>query len=306
MTTPLHFIVNDIPFEWRAAIDKVEIPKRFLPNFPEKQAIPQGLTSVLIEDPTLHSVPVTLDKTEILLNSASTLQNEIKKCRLTLESAEKKRREVASNAELIHGECDSQISTEQRLTIFVKSIDSILHYFEDLDKISIDFKSPLFTVLSPDFPLNLQKIENGIRFFQMNQNYKDALSYLYKYQALQSKAVDIISNHISNTLSQITHRLSLNQSKLDDNIYVKYISIAPSIRKLFVLSEKTTSFGAVLSIYKNSRMTLLSPFLSQPITNINDIRSRASTILTVSRKEYELAHEFFNFDGHQMLLRTNQ
>lgn len=303
MTSSFHFIVNDIPFEWRAAIEKVEIPNKFIPNIPEKLVIPQSLTNVLIEDPTLHSVPVALDKTEILLKSASTLQNEIKKCRLTLESAEKKRREVASNAELIHGECDSQISSEQRLTIFVKSIDSILHYFDDLDKISLDFKSPLFTVLSPDFSSNLQKIENGIRFFQMNQNYKDARSYLYKYQALQSKSIDIISNHISNTLSQITHRLSMSQTKLDDNIYVKFISIAPSIRRLFILSEKTTAFSAVLSIYKNSRITLLTPFLSQPITSINDIRTRASTILTVSRKEYELAHEFFDFNGHPLYIK---
>lgn len=303
MNLPYHFIVNDIPFEWRAAIDKVEIPERILPKVPEKSVAPQSLTSILIDDPTLQNVPIALDKTEILLHSASVLQNEIKKCRLTLESAEKKRREVASNAELIHGECDSQISSEQRLTIFVKSIDSILHYFEDLDKISLDFKSPLFNVLSPDFPSNLQKIEGGIRFFQMNQNYKDAQSYLYKYQALQSKAIDVISNYISTTLSQITHKLSMNQTKLDDNIYIKFISVAPSIRRLFVLSEKTSAFGTVLSIYRNSRMTLLKPFLSQPITSSNEIRSRASTILTVARKEYELAHEFFDFNGHPLYIK---
>ncbi|OHT14220.1 hypothetical protein TRFO_15521 [Tritrichomonas foetus] len=297
---PLHFIVSDIPVEWRASIDNIRIPENILPpNLPEKANNPESLTKILIDDPSLHNVPVAMDKTEMLLNSATILQKEILNCRLTLETAELKRRKIASNAELIHGECDSQILAEQRLTIFVKSIDSFLHYFDDLEKITLDFKSPLFTVISPDFSSNLQKIEKGIHFFQMNQNYRDAKSFLLRYQSLQNRAVDIISEHISVTLSQITHRLVTNQ-KSDESIYTKFISVAPTVRRLFSLSEKTSAFSSVLSIYKNSRNTLLTPLISAPINNSPEIRSRASTVLTYARKEYELAKEFFNFNGHPM------
>jgi hypothetical protein len=98
----------------------------------------------LTGDPTFHDVPVPLDKTEQLLKSVSQLQAEIKNCWRTLEQAKLKRREISSNAELIHGECDSQLAGEQRLTVFVKSINSILRYFEDVDRMTVDFMSPLF------------------------------------------------------------------------------------------------------------------------------------------------------------------
>lgn len=305
MNPPLHFIVNDIPYEWRVVIDKLEQPTRAIPDLPNKTINSENLPSILNQDPTLQNIPITLDKTQLLLHSASILEKEINDCCVTLETAEKRRREIASNAELIHGECDSQISAEQKLTIFVKSIDSILHYFDDLNSLNLDFKSPLFSVLSPDFPINLQKIEKGIQFFQMNQNYRDSQSYLLQYQALQAKSIEIIKNYVSTTFSKITSRLSSNSTlKIDENIYVKFISVAPIIRRLFVLTEKTSSFSNILSIYKISRIHLLTPILSQPISDITEIRSKASTVLTVSRKEFELAKEFFNFDGHPLYVKT--
>jgi hypothetical protein len=82
-----------------------------------------------------------LDNTAILLKAASDLQCEIERCRNVVETAELKRREIAAKAELIHGECDSQIASEQQLFVLVKLIDSILRYFDDLGRLSLDFMS---------------------------------------------------------------------------------------------------------------------------------------------------------------------
>ena len=303
MSKSLQFIANDVPVEWRAAVDSIRLPDESDPSPAQTSFTPSpSLPDILSDDPYFRPSSVPLDKKSALLKSADSFCADLSRCRAMLQSAELKRREISASIELIHGECDSQILAEQRLSVFVKSIESILRYFDDLDKISLDFRSPMFTVHSPDFSSNLAKIERGIQFFQVNQNYKDAKRNLDKYLRLQDRAVEIICNHVSSTLEKITNRL-INNQKMDESIYVKFISVAPTIRRLFELSEKTKAFGSVLEIYKNSRVNLLNPLITQPLQNPNDIRSRASTVLTFSRKEYELAKEFFNFNGHPMYIK---
>ena len=208
-----HFIVDNISPEWRSFVEDIKLPDTDI----EKQQTDfdiKPLWEFLSEDDSFVNIATPLSDTDMLLKSSEMLKEEIRNCGNILETAEKKRREIASNAELIHGECDSQMTSEQRLTVFVQSIDSILIYFEDLDRISLDFKSNLFNVLSPDFPLDLEKIENGIRFFEANSNYKDAKAYLLKYQLLQGRAVEIIKDYVKLTLSRLSLRIST--SKDDD------------------------------------------------------------------------------------------
>lgn len=297
-----HFIVDNISPEWRSFVEDIKLPDTDI----EKQQTDfdiKPLWEFLSEDDSFVNIATPLSDTDMLLKSSEMLKEEIRNCGNILETAEKKRREIASNAELIHGECDSQMTSEQRLTVFVQSIDSILIYFEDLDRISLDFKSNLFNVLSPDFPLDLEKIENGIRFFEANSNYKDAKAYLLKYQLLQGRAVEIIKDYVKLTLSRLSLRISTSKDDDENKIYVKYMSVAPMIKRIFRLSEKTIGFGDVLGIYRSSRIDLLSPILSIPILEPKEIRTFASKILTYVRKEYELAREFFNFDGHPLYVK---
>lgn len=297
-----HFIVDNISPEWRSFVEDIKLPDTDI----EKQQTDfdiKPLWEFLSEDDSFVNIATPLSDTDMLLKSSEVLKEEIRNCGNILETAEKKRREIASNAELIHGECDSQMTSEQRLTVFVQSIDSILIYFEDLDRISLDFKSNLFNVLSPDFPLDLEKIENGIRFFEANSNYKDAKAYLLKYQLLQGRAVEIIKDYVKLTLSRLSLRISTSKDDDENKIYVKYMSVAPMIKRIFRLSEKTIGFGDVLGIYRSSRIDLLSPILSIPILEPKEIRTFASKILTYVRKEYELAREFFNFDGHPLYVK---
>lgn len=298
----------DIPVEWRAEVEGIDVGSRAIPDLPSKTAHPQlSLSAILADDQGVRKVPISHDRNEILLNSVASLEKEIAECRRTLEHAESKRREIASNAELIHGECDSQISAEQRLNVFVKSIDSVLHYFEDLERIGVDFMSPMFTVLSPDFAANLSKIEKGIQFFEMNSNYRDAKLYLLKYESLQTKAAEIVKHHVSNTFESILQRLNLSSRDTDpnfeSNMYTKFKSVAKTTRGLFQLSEKTPVFTDILGLYTSTRMSLLKPLISPPINDLSEIRQRASLVLRIVRAEYDLAREFFDFNGHPMYLK---
>ena len=245
---------TDIPAEWRADVEGIDVSFHVIPDFPSKSARSEAdLATILAEDESFHSISLSKDRNEVLLGAAAKLQEEITECRRTLEHAEAKRREIASNAELIHGECDSQISVEQKLAVFVKSIDSILHYFDDLERVGVDFMSPMFTVLSPDFPVDLAKIEKGIQFFEMNSNYKDAKLYLLKYEGLLMKAIEIVKQHVSNTFAGIVQRLSLSKMGREVDIYSKFKMVAKTTKGLFQLSEKTSAFSEVLGIYTSTR-----------------------------------------------------
>ena len=301
------FIITDIPTEWRTSVESIYEPERSFPkNIIDMNNFNEKLSTFIDEDLKNEDNNIIVDKTEKMINIAKILKKQIKNCRLTIQSIEEKRSMIASSAELIHGECDSHLSAEQRLNIFVKSIDSLLYYYDNLDKLFLDFKSPLFNVISPDFPDNLHKIEEGIRFFEMNTHFKDSRVYLLKYQSLQIKAMDLIRDHISLTFSRIIQRIKLNK-KIDEqfknDIYIKFRPSSHIVSKLFKLCEKTSVFADVLSVYKNARIDLLNPILSVSIASIDDIRPRASTSITFAFKEFDLAQSYFQFDSHPLYVR---
>ena len=262
------FSLQQIPPEWQAAVMELKPFERSFPeNLPEEIIFPKEETFeyILDNDPSIKSIPVELDKTEKMLEAAKHLKEQINSCKVQLQKAEEKRTAIAASAELIHGECDSQLSSEQHLDIFVKSIDSILPYFDNLEKISIDFKSPIFTVLSPDFSTTLKNIENGIRFFDVNNRFKDSRSYLLRYQSLQAKITEMVKEYITTTLRTMSKFLLSSNKAIDDqyknDIYIKFKSMPSRIMNLYKMCEKTQVFPDLLNLYKHL-LRLLKYFLS--------------------------------------------
>jgi len=298
------FVTSDIPPEWRAAVEAIVEPERPLPSdIPQYNEKAKKLSDLLAEDAGIVNSPIALDKTDKIIQSAEIIQKKIQDCRRTLEEAETMRSKIAASAELIHGECDSHLAAEQRLNVFVKSIDSLLKYYDDLERINLDLKSPNFTVLSPDFPENLRKIEDGIRFFEMNSHFKDSKGYLIKYQALQIRVMEIIRDYISQSIGKVIQRIRFNK-KIDEqyknDIYIRFRPGAAGIMRLFQMCEKLVSFSEVLSVYKLARIELLNPILASPINDIVEIRPRAATTITYAFKEYDLSQSYFRFDSHPL------
>ncbi|EAY12261.1 hypothetical protein TVAG_028140 [Trichomonas vaginalis G3] len=292
----------EVPMDWRVAVEKIKPPgPSYADNIPDEMPEFENYQNILDNDTTLKYIDIKRDKTEKMIESAEYLIDKIKECKEQLQLAEDKRKVISANAELIHGECDSQLAAEQRLDIFVRSIDSILHYFDDLEKITVDFKSPIFSVLSPDFQNNLKIIENGIRFFEVNPKFKDSRNYYLKYQSNQQKVTDLIKDFMSTTFNRISYLILLNkrdEAQYKNDIYVKFITDTNRIRRLYTMCEKTPNFLDILSIYKDTRIKLLTPILSVPICEISNLRSRAMEILNYCLKEHELCKNFFNFDAH--------
>ena len=300
-------IYKEVPAEWRAAVMALKKYERPYPEgIPDKVVIPkkERFTEILNNDPTLKTTPMSMDKSQKLLEAAKLLKEQIHACKVQLQKAEEKRRAIAASAELIHGECDSQLSSEQHLDIFVRSIDSILPYYENLEKITMDLKSPLFSVLSPDFAASIKSIDNGIRFFDLNSRFKDSRSFLLKYQALQNKITEMIRDHIARTFRMMSRFFLTTNKTIDDqyknDIYIKFKSEPGRIMNFYKMCEKTPVFPELLNIYKDARIKLLQPILQIPISDITDIRPRATMAISFCFKEYDLSQSYFQYDSHPM------
>ena len=301
------FSLKQIPPEWQAAVMELKpFEKPFPEDLPDDIFLPEeeNFSHILDKDPSIKSIPVEMDKTEKMLEAAKHLKEQINSCKVQLQKAEEKRTAIAASAELIHGECDSQLSSEQHLDIFVKSIDSILPYFDNLEKISIDFKSPIFSVLSPDFATTLKNIENGIRFFDVNNRFKDSRSYLLRYQSLQAKITEMVKEYISKSFRTMSRFLLSANKAIDDqyknDIYIKFKSEPTRIMNLYKMCEKTQVFPDLLNVYKEARIKLLQPILQIPISDITDVRPRATMAISFCFKEYDLSQSYFRYDAHPM------
>ena len=241
-----HFVINDIPPEWRMQTESITIPKKPLPSCTlQSLSSPTVLTDAIQDD--FGKIPIINSMTENLLKFSEKLLLQMKKCTSLLESAEQKRREILSSAELLNGICNSQITDEQRLSVFVNGIDKFLIYYDNLERIYIDFKSPGFTVLSPDFSSDVRKITDGIKFFESNSQFRESKLYKLRYVSLQNKAIELVSEYVKANLE----RAVILSKKTDP--YQKFQSIAPSIKRLFHLIEGMPRFFEALNVYRKIR-----------------------------------------------------
>ncbi|OHT09374.1 hypothetical protein TRFO_21676 [Tritrichomonas foetus] len=278
-----HFVVTDIPPEWRMCTESIIIPQKPLPlHDHENTPTPVFLSDLIQND--LSFIPTSRTAIETLLEQTAELLRQMKECRKHLKTAELKRREIASSAELLSGVCNSQITEEQRLTVFVSGIDKFISFYENLDRIYIDFKSPGFTVLSPDFSSAVHKISEGIKFFSTNSNFRDSKLFKLKYVSLQNKAIELVSSHVTSTLERT---VALSRST---DPYQKFQSIAPSIKRLFRLIEGMPRLIDALDVYKKIRIQIIRPQIS-----FTSLDKTLTLTLELIQKEFELATLFFDF-----------
>lgn len=285
-----HFVINDIPPEWRMQTESIIIPNKSLPSCSlQSLSVPMNLTDAIQDD--ISSIQTTNSMTESLLIFSKELISQMKKCASLLESAEQKRREILSSAELLNGICNSQITDEQRLSVFVKGIDKFLVYYDNLERIYIDFKSPGFTVLSPDFSSDVRKITEGIKFFESNSQFKESKLYRLRYVSLQNKAIELVSEYVKTNFER-----AIALSKNTDP-YQKFQSIAPSIKRLFYLIEGMPRFFDALNVYRKIRFDMIKPLIQY-----KSIEETVFFVIELIKNEQNLASQFFNFENEVYLM----
>ena len=281
-------LVDDVLPAWRADVEFIEVPLKPLPE-----------SKLVRQDPGPSSLVCELDAVqggscngahECLSSFAEEFRCGIGHCVEAIEGAESKRREISASAELLHGICDSHILSEQNLSVFVKSIDKILCYFDNFDRISLDFRSPMFTVLSPDFPLNVRKILKGIEFFEQNTAFKESRIMASKYRLLQKKSCELLKIHIEKSLAT-----AVVTSKSND-LYSKFKLIAGPTKRLFALMDESTEFLDLINVYRSARVSVMKHRIAQVPKELPRFQDDLREFCDLVRKEYELSESFFSYD----------
>ena len=278
-------VVADIPPEWRISAESIIIPEKTFINHHSKGFEDSVPLSNIVEN-DISEIPKVNTEIESLLEFSNDLLKQMKDCRKILKKAELKRREIASSAELLNGVCSSQITEEERLTVFLNGIDKFINFYDNLERISIDFKSPGFTVLSPDFSKDVHKITDGIKFFDSNTNLKNSKLFKLKYLSLQNKAIELVSNHVKSSLER-----AITLSKNSD-AYQKFQTIASSTKRLFRLIENMPRFLDALNVYKKIRVDIIKQQIS-----FTTIEQSIALTFELIKKEYDLANMFLDFEN---------
>lgn len=277
---------QDIPPEWRAGTEFIMIPKRNIPDKPRKcQPIPAEFTYYADTSAQVGAVGAY----NRIVGVSDELLKNVAACAAALENAEGKRREIAGNAELIHGICDSQIGSEQNISVFVKAIDESMIHFDTYERISVDFKSPMFTVLSPDFPATVKRIQVGLDFFRHNASYRESRIMVFRYQSLQKRAIELIRTHLDQSFAS-----AVVMSRRGDK-YSKFRISASSSKRLFALAESSDNFVDFLDVYRRARVDVMKSVIEEIADGLTAFSTRCGSLFDLMNKEKELSAAFFSY-----------
>jgi hypothetical protein len=75
---------------------------------------------------------------------------------------------------------------------FADSIGVRLQHFLELDRVTLKLNSPALHVLSASFVPILHSLDSSIAYVSAHREYRDAETYLVKFQQLQSKALVLV------------------------------------------------------------------------------------------------------------------
>ncbi|CAJ2509425.1 Uu.00g144510.m01.CDS01 [Anthostomella pinea] len=128
-------------------------------------------------------------------------------------------RAVESQTSSFQAQCDDLVSEERRLQKLADDVGTDLHYYAYLDGVTRRLNAPGAgrLVNHESFGDILTNLEACIAFMEKHPDYRDAESYLARYQSLLTKALHLLEvgfmNHLNRISSEISKQISSTQSE---------------------------------------------------------------------------------------------
>ncbi|KAH9904475.1 Sec34-like family protein [Xylariomycetidae sp. FL2044] len=127
-------------------------------------------------------------------------------------------RSVESQTSSFQAQCDDLLSEERRLQKLADEVGTDLHYYAYLDGVSRRLNAPGASRLvnHESFAEILTNLDACIAFMAKHPDYRDAESYLARYQALLTKALHLLdvgfTGHLDRVSSEISKQVAATQS----------------------------------------------------------------------------------------------
>ncbi|KAJ8123617.1 hypothetical protein ONZ43_g479 [Nemania bipapillata] len=128
-------------------------------------------------------------------------------------------RAVEAQTSSFQAQCDHLLSEEQRLQKLADEVGTDLHYYAYLDGVTRRLNAPGASRLvnHENFGEILTNLDACIEFMVQHPDYRDAESYLARYQSLLTKALHLLevgfSSHLEQTSSEISKQILATQSE---------------------------------------------------------------------------------------------
>ncbi|KAK4653700.1 Golgi transport complex subunit 3 [Podospora pseudocomata] len=127
-----------------------------------------------------------------------------------LESLSQSFRAVDDQTSSFKAQCDDLLTEQKRLQKLADDVGTDLHYYAYLDNVSRRLNAPGAGRLVEDdtFADILSSLDSCIAFMTKNTTYRDAESYLARYQALLTKALHLLEVGFTNRLNRVSAEIS--------------------------------------------------------------------------------------------------
>ncbi|KAK4098699.1 Sec34-domain-containing protein [Parathielavia hyrcaniae] len=137
----------------------------------------------------------------------------------TLESLCQSFRAVDEQTSSFQAQCDGLLTEKTRLEALAESVGRDLRYYTYLDSATRRLNAPGAgrLVEGASFVEILSTLDACIEFMTENSSYRDAESYLARYQALLTKALHLLEvgfvNHLNKVSAEMSRQISATQSE---------------------------------------------------------------------------------------------
>ncbi|KAK5625721.1 hypothetical protein RRF57_001437 [Xylaria bambusicola] len=119
-------------------------------------------------------------------------------------------RAVEAQTSSFQAQCDDLLSEERRLQKLADEVGTDLHYYAYLDGVTRRLNAPGASRLvdHENFGEILTNLDACIEFMMQHPDYRDAESYLARYQSLLTKALHLLETGFSGHLEQVSSEIS--------------------------------------------------------------------------------------------------
>ncbi|KAL0135965.1 Sec34-like family-domain-containing protein [Mucor lusitanicus] len=220
--------------------------------------------------------------------------------------------------------CETLLEEQHRSTRLAEGLAERLAYFNQLEPIAKLFNSPGDDIcLQPDFIPMLEKLDECIQYMQDHHTYRDSELYLMRFRQCMTRGITLIKMYVVSTLKTLGYDVYKQVNTKDATMgkqiamyYVKFKTIAPTIRSLTAQVEKRCGHKEYQSLYEDmlhayfqTRQQLLSPLISKKIQQLGPsdkdlldfAKNGCAYMMSLCSDEYNLFYNFFQKSGEQAL-----
>ncbi|KAI9271335.1 Sec34-like family-domain-containing protein [Sporodiniella umbellata] len=259
-----------------------------------------------------------LEKVQGYQDACNAFLEQLKDTRKTLNLIEKQNDYVAEKTSV---QADAIVTEQTRLTALADALAARLVSFEQLGPVAKLLNSSRENVcLDKEFIPMLNDLDQSILYMSQHRNYKDSEIYLMRFRQYMTRGMTLIKMYVVSALKSLGQDVykqlkdpSVSLGKQTTICYVRFKTIAPTIRSLVSQIEKRSEHTEYQSLYDDvlytwfqTRHYLLSPIITRKLQQLDSpdvlllCKNVCAYMMSVCTDEFVLYHSLFQQEEQRL------